>query len=184
MFNSVLLGLEVDSCCLSMAGNRPNLEDKLEKYWRRLFYLQPNAEPTPLDPCTVEYFGVFSISDPQAAGRKLWCIYCCRKPEIADVVESLRQKYGKKNVYEIYQKPTFSGVGFRKIVKDYFSELKWLASGNLLEAPPNSYYNDERFVKTVSDLHDKEQRRLFDYIMVQHDWFKRYNDQKPPPSRH
>ncbi|XP_050744125.1 uncharacterized protein LOC108022496 isoform X2 [Drosophila biarmipes] len=164
-------------------GNRPHLEDKLEKYWRRLFYLQPKAGPTPLDPGTVEYFGVFGITDPQAADRKLWYIYCCRKPEIPEVGERIRHKYGKKNVHEIYRRATFSGVGFRRIVKDYFSHLKWFVSGNLLEAPPKSYFNDERFVKTISDLNGKEQRRLFDYIMVQHDWFKRYNDQKPPPSR-
>ncbi|KAH8348174.1 hypothetical protein KR084_004962, partial [Drosophila pseudotakahashii] len=159
-------------------------EDKLEKYWRRLFYLQPIAEPTPLDPCAVEYFGVFSITDPQATDRKLWYIYCCLKSEIPEVVERIRQKYGKKNVCEIYQKPTFSGVGLRRSVRDYFSNLKWFASGNLLEAPPNSHYSDERVVKMILDLHAKEQRRIFDYVMVQHDWFKRYNDQKPPPSRH
>ncbi|XP_016979751.1 uncharacterized protein LOC108045074 [Drosophila rhopaloa] len=169
-----------------MAGNRPEqkLEDKLEKYCRRLFYMQPVSEPTPLDPSAMEYFGVFSVKDPQATDRKLWYIYYCLRPEISGAVEKVRQKFGRKNVYEIYQKLTFSGVGFHKIVKDYFCHLKWISRGNLLEAPPISYYNDEKVVKTVSELHDKEQRRLFDYIMDQHDWFKRYNDQKPRPERH
>ncbi|XP_017132989.1 uncharacterized protein LOC108149731 [Drosophila elegans] len=169
-----------------MAGNKPvpKFNDKLEKYCRRLFYMDPVAEPTPLDPSAIEYFGVFSVRDPQAPDRKLWYIYYCSQPDISDVVDKVRQKFGRKNVYEIYQKPTFSGVGFRRIVKDYFSHLKWISRGNLLEAPSKSYYNDKKVVKTVSELHYKEQRRLFDYIMVQHDWFKRCNDQKPPPLRH
>ncbi|XP_017068713.1 uncharacterized protein LOC108106259 [Drosophila eugracilis] len=167
-----------------MADKGPTFEDKLEKYWRRLFYLQPKSETTPLDSCTIEYFGVLSIRDPSATERKLWHIYYCMKPDISDVVNKIREKYGKKNVYEIYQKPIFSGVGFRKIVKDYFSNLKWTTSGNLLEAPPNSYYSDEKFVKTVSNLHYKEQKRIYGYIMEQHNWYKRCNDQKPPPLRH
>ncbi|XP_017039112.1 uncharacterized protein LOC108086645 [Drosophila ficusphila] len=167
-----------------MAGNQPKLEDKLEKYWRRLFYLQPLAESTSLDLSELEYFGVFSVKDPQATDRKLWYIYCCFQPEIAEVVEKVRQKYGKKNVHEVYRKPTFSGVGFRRTVRDYFSHLKWITKGHLLEAPANSYYNDVRIVKTVAELHDKEQRRLFDCIMEQHNWFKKYNDQKPPSPRH
>ncbi|XP_052840199.1 uncharacterized protein LOC128254888 [Drosophila gunungcola] len=169
-----------------MAGNTqvPNFNDKLEKYCRRLFYIDPVAEPTPLDSSAIEHFGVLSVRVPQAPDRKLWYIYYCSHPDISDVVDKVRQKFGRKNVYEIYQKPTFSGVGLCRIVKDYFSQLKWISRGNLLEAPLNTYYNDERVVKSVSELHEKEQRRLFDYIMVQHDWFKRCNDQKPPPLRH
>nr|XP_017024593.1 uncharacterized protein LOC108076320 isoform X2 [Drosophila kikkawai] len=157
------------------------LEDKLEKYWRRLFYLQPLSEPTALDLSELDYFGVFSVRDPLAPDRRLWHIYSCSQPEILQVGDKIRQKYGKKNVWEIYQKPIYSGVGFRSIVKRHFSNLKWITEGNLLEAPEKSHYNDERVLKDVGDLHNKEQRRLFDYIMVQHDWFRRYNDQKPPP---
>ncbi|XP_020801488.1 uncharacterized protein LOC110178629 isoform X2 [Drosophila serrata] len=165
-------------------GSEIKLEDKLEKYWRRLFYLRPLAEPTGLDLSELEYFGVFSVRDPLAPDRRLWHIYSCTQPEIPELGNKIRQKYGKKNVWEIYRKSTYSAVGFRSIVRKHFSHLKWITNGNLLEAPAKSHYNDERVVRDVSDLYEREQRRLFDYIMVQHDWFKRYNDQKPPPRRH
>ncbi|XP_001975612.3 uncharacterized protein LOC6549394 [Drosophila erecta] len=160
------------------------MDDKLEKYWRRLFYMQPIAEPTPLDPEAIEYFGVFSINESPVATQKRWYIYYGLRSERLRVMERTRKKYGKKHVREIFQIATFSGVGFHKIVREYFCNLKWFTSRNILEAPLNSYYNDERLVKTVSDLHKKELKRIFDYIMIQHDWFKRYNDQKPPPAKH
>ncbi|XP_033155019.1 uncharacterized protein LOC117137607 isoform X2 [Drosophila mauritiana] len=165
-------------------GNIGNMDDKLEKYWRRLFYMKSVAEPTPLDPDTIEYFGIFSIDEPNVATQKRWYIYYGLRSERLKVLERIRKKYGNRNVREIFLIATFSGVGFHKIVREYFSNLKWFTSRNLLEAPLNSYYNDERLVKTVSDLHNKEQKRIFDYIMIQHDWFRRYNDQKPPPAKH
>ncbi|KAH8290804.1 hypothetical protein KR054_006022, partial [Drosophila jambulina] len=155
------------------------MEDKLEKYWRRLFYLRPLAEPTALDLSELDYFGVFRVKDPLDPDRRLWHIYSCSQPEILEVGDKIRQKYGKKNVWEIYRKPTYSRVGLRSTVRKHFSDLKWITSGNLLEAPAKSHYTDERVIKDVSDLFEKEQSRLFEYIMVQNDWYKRYNDQKP-----
>ncbi|EDW91044.2 uncharacterized protein Dyak_GE12302 [Drosophila yakuba] len=167
-----------------MARNRVNTDNKMEKYWRRLFYMQPIAGSTPLDSDTIEYFGIFSISESHVATQKRWYIYYGLRSERLKVMERIRKKYGKKHVWEIFQIATFSGVGFHKIVREYFCNLKWFTSRNLLEAPLNSHYNDERLVKTVSDLNSKELRRIFDYIMIQHDWFKRYNDQKAPPAKH
>ncbi|KAH8232814.1 hypothetical protein KR026_000695, partial [Drosophila bipectinata] len=158
------------------------MEDKMEKYWRRMFYLDPKLEPTPLELSTLEYFGAFRIINPNDPKKKHWLIYNCLHSEIAEKVEKVRQKYGKKNVYEIIRKPVYSGWGFRKTVKDHFLNLRWMASGSLLEAPETSYYNDERFVKTVNNLLSGENRRIYDYIMEHHQWFKRYNDQKPPPN--
>ncbi|KAH8401481.1 hypothetical protein KR009_005772, partial [Drosophila setifemur] len=155
------------------------MEDKLEKYWRRMFYLRPKLEPTPLDSLGFEYFGVLRIKDTSNPQRNLWFIYSCPQFKIAETMEKERRKYGKKNVIEIFRKPVYSGPGFRAIVRDYFSSLKWFIRGNVLEAPPKSYFNDEKFVKTVNSFHEKETRRIYDYIMIQHDWYRRYNDQKP-----
>ncbi|EDV37592.2 uncharacterized protein Dana_GF19839 [Drosophila ananassae] len=164
-----------------MDQRQPNLEDKMEKYWRRMFYLDPKLEPTPLELSELEYFGAFRIINPLDPKRKHWLIYSCLHSEIAENVEKVRRKYGKKNVFEIVRKPVYSGLGFRKIVRDYFVNLRWKANGGFLEAPENSYYNDEKFVKSVNNLLDVEHRRIYDYIMGHLEWFKRYNDQKPPP---
>lgn len=157
------------------------MEDKIEKCWRRMFYLDPKLEPTPLELSALEYFGVFRIINPVDPNRKQWVIYNCLRSEIAENVEKVCQKYGKKNVFEIFRKPVYSGLGFRKIVRDYFLNLRWKTNGCLLEAPVNSYYNDEKFIKNVNSLLVGEQRRIYDYVMKHHQWFKRNNDQKPPP---
>ncbi|KAH8306009.1 hypothetical protein KR018_010294 [Drosophila ironensis] len=157
------------------------MEDKLDKYCRRLFYLESKLHPAPTDLSCLEYFGVFRITNPLEPNRKLWLTYSCLQSEIPEVGDKVRRKYGKKHVCELLRKPVYSGFGVRRTVSDYFSNLKWATKGNFLEAPAQSHYNDERMTKTINNLLDKEQKRLYDYMMTHHDWFKRYNDQKPPP---
>lgn len=141
----------------------------------KIFYVKPNVtENTKCDVSIIEYFGVFSLTDLRAPDRKLWYVYYCKKPEIDETVDRIFQKYGKKNVCEIFRKPVFSGVSLRSRVKKHFSELKWYVKGNLLEAPPKSHCNEERMMKIMMDLYHDEQKMLYNYIGMSHNAFNRY----------
>ncbi|XP_034111180.1 uncharacterized protein LOC117572456 isoform X1 [Drosophila albomicans] len=152
-----------------------NFEEEFEAYLHRIFYIKPYTEESKCDPSIVEYFGVFSLTDIRAPERKLWYIYYCKQPDIDETVDRIFQKYGKKNVCELFRKPIFSGVSLRTRVKTHFSELKWYVKGNLLEAPPKSHYNDERMAKTITDLYNDERKMLYNYICMKHNAFSRYN---------
>lgn len=141
----------------------------------KIFYIKRDyTQDTKCDPSTVEFFGVFSLTDLRAPDRKLWYVYYCKKSEIDETVDRIFQKYGKKNVCEIFRKPVFSGVSLRSRVKKHFSELKWYVKGNILEAPPKSLYNEERMIKAMSDLYYDEQKMLYNYIGMKHSAFSRY----------
>lgn len=141
----------------------------------KIFYMKRDyTQDTKCDPSIVEYFGVFSLTDVRAPDRKLWYVYYCKKSEIDETMDRIFQKYGKKNVCEIFRKPVFSGLSLRSRVKKHFSELKWYVKGNLLEAPPKSLYNEERMIKAISDLYCDEQKMLYNYIGMKHNAFNRY----------
>ncbi|XP_017132991.1 uncharacterized protein LOC108149732 [Drosophila elegans] len=151
-----------------------DLEEEIDSHLRRIFYIKPK-ESAPLNPYIVEFFGVLSLKDLRAPERKLWVIYYCKQPELDKTVDEIHQKYGKKNMFDLYRTPVFSGAALRVAVKKHFSELKWFTTGSLLETPPKSHFNDERVVKTIVDLHHLEQQRLYNYVMVKNKWFRQYN---------
>ncbi|EDW60891.2 uncharacterized protein [Drosophila virilis] len=156
------------------SGVDKSFDDEFETYLHRMFYIKPTEETTKCDPSIVECFGVLSLTDMRAPDRKLWYIYYCKQPEVDDTLNRIFHKYGKKNMCEIFRKPTFSGVGLRARVKTYFSEKKWLVKGNLLEAPPKSLYNNDRMVRNITDLYNEERKMLYTYICMKHDAFSRY----------
>ncbi|XP_016946936.1 uncharacterized protein LOC108022494 [Drosophila biarmipes] len=151
-----------------------DLEEEIDNHLRRIFYIKPKADSPKCNPYIVEFFGVLSLTDLRAPERKLWVIYYCKQPELDKTVDEIHQKYGKKNMFDLYRTPVFSGAALRASVKKHFAGLKWFTNGNLLEAPPKSHFNDERVVKTIADLHHQEQQRLYNYVMVKNMWFKRY----------
>ncbi|XP_070069847.1 uncharacterized protein [Drosophila takahashii] len=151
-----------------------DLEEEIDNHLRRVFYIKPNGDSPKMNPYIVEFFGVLSLNDLRAPERKLWVIYFCKQPELDKTVDEIHQKYGKKNMFDLYRTPVFSGAALRASVKKHFSGLKWFTNGNLLEAPPKSHFNDERVVKTITDLHHQEQQRLYNYVMVKHMWYHRY----------
>ncbi|KAH8394705.1 hypothetical protein KR222_002082, partial [Zaprionus bogoriensis] len=157
------------------AESEYNFNEQFEEHLHRMFYIKRDySAETNCDPSIVEYFGVFGLTDVRAPERKLWYVYYCKKPEIDETVERIFQKYGKKNVCEIFRKPVLSGVSLRSRVKKHFHELKWYVKGNLLEAPPKSHYNVERMMKSMSDLYHDEQKMLYNYIGMKHNCYTRY----------
>ncbi|KAL7738227.1 hypothetical protein ACLKA6_006560 [Drosophila palustris] len=152
-----------------------NFEEEFERHLHNIFYVKQNAEETKCDPSIIEYFGVLALTDVRAPERKLWYIYYCKQPDIDETVERIFQKYGKKNMCELFRKPIYSGVSLRSRVKKHFAELKWYVKGNLLEAPPKSHYNDERMAKAISDLYFEERKMLYDYICMSHKVYHRYS---------
>ncbi|EDV56013.2 uncharacterized protein LOC6549395 [Drosophila erecta] len=151
-----------------------DLVEEIDNHLRRLFYIKPKAENPKLNPYVVEFFGVLSLTDLRAPQRKLWVIYYAKQPDLDKTVDEIHEKYGKKNMFDMYRTPVFSGAALRDSVKKHFSNLKWFTKGNLLEAPPKSHFNDERVVKTITDLHHLEHQRLYNYVMVKNMWFSRY----------
>ncbi|KAH8401480.1 hypothetical protein KR009_005773 [Drosophila setifemur] len=151
------------------------LEEEIDNHLRRIFYIKPRGEPQKYKPYIVEFFGVLSLTDLRAPDRKLWVIYNCKKPDLDKTINEIHEKYGKKNMYDIFRVPVFSGPALRASVKKRFSELKFFTTGSLLEAPPKSHFNDERVVKIITEQHHFEQQRLYNYVMVKNMWFKRYN---------
>ncbi|KAH8232817.1 hypothetical protein KR026_000696, partial [Drosophila bipectinata] len=152
-----------------------DLESEIDNHLKRIFYIKPNGVPLNSKPFVVEFFGVLSLTDMRAPDRKLWVIYHCKQPDLDKTVDEIHEKYGKKNMYDLFRKPVFSGLALRASVKKHFANLKWYTKGNVLEAPPKSHFNDERVVKAINDLHHLEQQRLYNYVMVKNNWFKRYS---------
>ncbi|ALC41776.1 CG33469, partial [Drosophila busckii] len=148
-------------------------DNEFAPYLRRIFYLKPEKE-IEADASAIEYFGVFNLTDVRAPERKLWYVYYCKKSEIDDTVDRIFQKYGKKNLCEIFRKPVFSGLSLRSRVKSHFSEQKWYVKGNLLEAPPKGRYNDERMAKAIGDLYNAEQLKIYNYIGMKYNQNKSY----------
>ncbi|XP_017090931.1 uncharacterized protein [Drosophila bipectinata] len=154
----------------------PNLEERLETYLRRIYYLR-DYHPTSndYDPSAVEYFGVLSLTDVRAPRRKLWYMYYATTDELDATVDHIHKKYGQKNMYDLYRKPVFSGSGMRARVKNHFSALKWYVKGNILEAPPDSPYNDEKVVNTIADLYQAERRRYHDLLLGKNNDYAKWN---------
>ncbi|XP_002091331.3 uncharacterized protein LOC6530405 [Drosophila yakuba] len=150
-----------------------DLEEQIDSRLRRLFYIKPKADNPKLKPYVVEFFGVLSLTDLRAPQRKLWVIYNAKQPDLDKTIDEIHEKYGKKNMFDLYRTPVFSGAALRDSVKKHFSNLKWFTTGSLLEAPPKSHFNDERVVKTITDLHHLEHQRLYNYVMVKNMWFTR-----------
>ncbi|XP_030243925.1 uncharacterized protein LOC115564123 isoform X2 [Drosophila navojoa] len=158
-----------------MASNVANFDDEFEKYLHRLFYVTPTEETSKCDPSNIEYFGVLSLTDVRSPDRKLWYIYYSKQPEVDETLNRIFHKYGKKNMCEIFRKPTFSGVGLRDRVKRHFQDKKWYVKGNILEAPPKSPYNDDRMLKMITELYNDERKMLYNYICMTHDSFIKYH---------
>ncbi|KAH8306008.1 hypothetical protein KR018_010295, partial [Drosophila ironensis] len=152
-----------------------DLDAEIEDHLRRILYIKNKEEPQKYKPYVPEFFGVLSLTDLRARDRKLWVIYHCKQPDLDKTIDEIHQKYGKKNMYDLFRTPVFSGPALRASVKKHFEEMKWFATGNLLEAPPKSHYNDERVVKAIADLHHLEQQKLYNYIMVKNNWWNRYS---------
>ncbi|KAH8375289.1 hypothetical protein KR200_006497, partial [Drosophila serrata] len=155
----------------------PDLEMRLETYMRRAFYiLKPKVYArNEYDPKEVEYFGILSLTDVRAPRRKLWYMYYATKDQLDDTLDRIHRKYGQKNMYDLFRKPVYSGAGMRYRVKNHFSGHKWYVKGNILEAPSNSCYNDEKVANTVADLYEAEKRKYYDYLTYKSDQLKSYN---------
>ncbi|EDV37591.1 uncharacterized protein Dana_GF13526 [Drosophila ananassae] len=154
----------------------PNLEERLDTYMRRIFYLRDSHLATQEhDPAIVEYFGVLSLTNVRAPRRKLWYMYYATADELDATVDQIHKKYGQKNMYDLYRKPVFSGSGMRARVKNHFSALKWYVKGNILEAPPDSPYNDEKVVNTIADLYQADRRRYHDLLVGKNSDFVKWN---------
>lgn len=152
-----------------------DLESEIDNHLRRIFYIKPVKETHNCKPYIPEFFGVLSLTDVRSPERKLWVIYHSKQPDLDKTVDEIHQKYGKKNMYDLFRKPVFSGLALRASVKKHFAQLKWYTNGNVLEAPPKSHFNDERVVKAINDLHHLEQQRLYNYVMVKNHWSKQYS---------
>nr|XP_016928478.1 uncharacterized protein LOC108009017 [Drosophila suzukii] len=153
----------------------PDLEKRLEKYIRRMYGLKAIDTKNEYDPNEVEYFGVLSLTDTRAPRRKLWYMYYATTDQVDKTVDRIHRKYGQKNMYELYRKPVFSGAGMRSRVKNHFGGLKWYVKGNILEAPPDSSYNDEKVVNTIADLYQAERRKYYDYLVSTNDIYKTWS---------
>ncbi|XP_017068710.1 uncharacterized protein LOC108106257 [Drosophila eugracilis] len=152
----------------------PNLEQRLETYMRRICGLKNIYTQNEYDPNEVEYFGVLSLRDARAPRRKLWYMYYATTDQLDTTVDRIHRKYGQKNMYELFRKPVYSGVGMRSRVKYHFGGLKWYVKGNILEAPPESSYNDEKVVNTIADLYQAERRKYYDYLASANDRYKKW----------
>ncbi|KAH8401622.1 hypothetical protein KR009_006868, partial [Drosophila setifemur] len=152
----------------------PDLEKRLETYMRKVFYFRDIDTKNGYDPAAIEYFGVLSLIDVRSPRRKLWYIYYASENDLEQTVDRIHHKYGKKNMFELYRKPVFSGAGMRSRVKNHFAGLKWYVKGNILEATPDSPYNDEKVVNTIADLYHSERRRYFDFLVHRNQLYKQY----------
>ncbi|XP_068147874.1 uncharacterized protein [Drosophila tropicalis] len=158
----------------NLAALYPNLDDRLEEYMRGMCHVNPKKGPTECDIAIVEYFGVLSLTDVRAPRRKLWYIYYSRSDEIDNTVDRIHRKYGQKNMYELFRKPIYSGADFRGRVKANFANLKWYVKGNILEAPPQSTYTDEKVIRVITDLYYAERRIYYDYLKGRNDYLSRW----------
>ncbi|XP_016997948.2 uncharacterized protein [Drosophila takahashii] len=143
----------------------PDLEKRLDTYMRRIFYLKEIYTTNEYDPNEVEYFVVFSLTDVRAPRRKLWYMYYATTDQLDKTVDRIHRKYGQKNMYELFRKPVFTGVGMRSRVRNHFGGLKWYVKGNVLEASPDSPYNDEKVINTIADLYQAERRKCYDFLV-------------------
>ncbi|XP_033155015.1 uncharacterized protein LOC117137605 [Drosophila mauritiana] len=150
----------------------PDLEKRLERYLRSVFGLKEIDTKNEYDPTEVEYFGLLSLCDVRAPRRKLWYMYYATTDQVDKTVDQIHRKYGQRNMYELFRKPVYTGAGMRSRVKHHFKELKWQVKGNILEAPQNSSFNDEKVVNTIADLYQDERRRYFDYLMSSSNLYK------------
>ncbi|XP_015034172.2 uncharacterized protein LOC26529021 [Drosophila willistoni] len=158
----------------STADSEYNFEDKFEKHLRVLFYMNPLPENPKCDTSKLEFFGVLRLKDVLKPERNLWCIYHCRQPDIDRTIDALLEKYGKKNMCEIFRKPIFKGAALRAAVKKYFTDLKWFVKGNLLEAPPKRHFNDDRVIKCLTDVYNIERQKLHNFVVMQLHWGNQY----------
>ncbi|XP_017039111.1 uncharacterized protein LOC108086644 [Drosophila ficusphila] len=153
----------------------PDLEKRLETYMRRIFYLKEIATSNEYNSSEVEYFGVLSLTDVRSPRRKLWYMYYAKSDQLDITVDRIHRKYGQKNMYELFRKPVFSGAGMRSRVKNHFGGLKWYVKGNILEAPADSTFNDEKVVNTIADLYQAERRKYYDCLIAANNMFIRYS---------
>ncbi|XP_052840198.1 uncharacterized protein LOC128254887 [Drosophila gunungcola] len=149
----------------------PDLEKRLETYMRRVFCLKEIETTNEYDPKEVEYFGVLSLTDVRAPRRKLWYMYYATTEQLDRTVDRIHRKYGQRNMYELFRKPVYSGAGMRSRVKNHFGGLRWYVKGNVLEAPPDSSYNDEKVVNTIADLYRAERRKYYDYLLYRNNLY-------------
>ncbi|XP_034652746.1 uncharacterized protein LOC117891409 [Drosophila subobscura] len=152
----------------------PDLERRLEQYMRTICRSKDNWNERECDPGAVEFFGVMSLTDVRSPRRKIWYMYYSAGDQIDVTVDRILHKYGKKNMYDLFRKPIFSGAGMRSIVKDHFAALNWYVKGNILEAPPDNSYNDEKVINTINDLYYAERRRHCNFLMMCDASFNRY----------
>ncbi|XP_020804781.1 uncharacterized protein LOC110181387 [Drosophila serrata] len=155
-----------------------DLEKRLETYMRRAFGFWDNGLDTKneYDLKQVEYFGILSLTDMRAPQRKLWYMYYATSEQLDKTIDQIHRKYGQRNMYELFRKPVFSGRGMRSRVKNHFSGLRWYVKGNVLEASPNSCYNNEKVVKTVTDLYLTERRKYYDYLNERSALYAKYSN--------
>ncbi|XP_026840934.1 uncharacterized protein LOC6590938 [Drosophila persimilis] len=158
----------------------PDLERRLEQYIGRLFHTKYIWTENICDPAAVEFFGVMSLTDVRSPRRKLWYMYYSTSDQVDITVDRIHRKYGQKNMYDLFRKPIFSGAGLRSRVKNHFAALKWYVKGNILEAPPDTLYNDEKVINTITDLYYAERRRYYDFIMGQNVYYNSWG--VAPPS--
>ncbi|XP_026840933.1 uncharacterized protein LOC113565043 [Drosophila persimilis] len=151
----------------------PDLENRLDKYMGILFARRNIETQNVRDFCAVEFFGVMSLTDVRSPRRKLWYMYYSTSDQVDITVDRIHRKYGQKNMYDLFRKPIFSGAGLRSRVKNHFAALKWYVKGNILEAPPDTLYNDEKVINTITDLYFVERRWYYDFIMYQNLDFNR-----------
>lgn len=156
------------------AAANTDFDAEFEHHLHKIFYVKQTDVKTECDQSIIEYFGVLGLTDVNAPERKLWYIYYCKQPEIDQTVDRIFQKYGKKNLCELFRKPIFCGVSMRTRVKKHFAGLRWYVKGNLLEAPPKSHYTDERMAKAINDLYFEERKMLYNYICMKHNDYSRY----------
>ncbi|XP_032571983.1 uncharacterized protein LOC6609167 isoform X2 [Drosophila sechellia] len=132
----------------------PDLEKRLERYLRSVFCLKEIDTKNEYDPTEVEYFGLLSLCDVRAPRRKLWYMYYATTDQVDKTVDQIHR------------------AGMRSRAKNHFKGLKWQVKGNILEAPPNSSFNDEKVVNTIADLYQDERRRYFDYLKSRSNLYK------------
>ncbi|XP_041450176.1 uncharacterized protein LOC111076362 [Drosophila obscura] len=157
-------------------GSYPELDRRLEQYMRTIFWRKDALTEHECDPAAVEYFGVMSLTDVRSPRRKIWYMYYCTGDRIDSTVDRIHRKYGQKNMYDLFRKPIFSGAGMRSIVKNHFAALKWYVKGNILEAPPDNFYNDEKVINTITDLYYAERQRYYGFVMTYNTSYNKYSN--------
>ncbi|XP_032591378.1 uncharacterized protein LOC6559722 isoform X2 [Drosophila grimshawi] len=142
-----------------------SFDDRFVKHLQKLFYMPPNIE---YDPSVIDMFGVLSLTDVRQPDRKLWYMYYCKQNEVDETLDRIFKKYGKKNMREIFRKRVFSGFGLRERLKTHFANKKLYVKEKLIEAPRNSSFNDDKVIKNVTEVYNKERRLIFEYVCRKH----------------